>query len=322
MKVSISAPGDRSLVEIVDLDLVEGQTTIVFGPNGAGKSTLLRALAVADPAQLPDPVYLQQRPYLFRGSAGDNLGLGLDTEGAAWARQLADEMGIGHLLDQPSNTLSGGERQRLALARTLAFPGVWVLLDEPLAAIDHADRAELLSILTRMLEDRNALVVTHDIGVVATLADYLVVLDHGRILQQGPVTDVISSPSGVRSAEILGIANLISGTARDRGEMCSLHSGSVAILGMGNVDGPARALFGAEAVTLRPVAAVPTSARNFWKGTVSSLLHRGQLIEVALDIGVRVVALVTPGALVDLDLKPGDEIGVSVKASAVRIVPA
>jgi molybdate transport system ATP-binding protein len=312
-----------SLLDIEQFQLNEGQTTVVFGPNGAGKSTLLRFLAgVEGPGPLPEPVYLQQRPYLFRGTAGHNLGLGLNSERAAWARQLADQMGIDLILEQSSETLSGGERQRLVLARTLAYPGDWVLLDEPLAAIDHADRPGLLSFLTRLLEGRSAVVVTHDIGVVATLADDLIVLDRGRILQQGPVAEVMGSPSGVRSAEVLGMANLIGGIARDLDGMTVLKTGPVTILGMGEVVGEARALFGAEAVTLRYFDTHASSARNTWKGSVESVLPRGQLVEVAVDIGVRVVAVVTPGALVDLDLKPGDEIGVSVKASAVQIVPA
>ena len=323
MKPAISLRLDGSLLEIEQLELTEGRTTVVFGPNGAGKSTLLRLLAGVESASpLTEPVYMQQRPYLFRGTVGHNLGLGLNSEQAAWARQLAGHMGIDSILDQSSHTLSGGERQRLALARTLACPGVWLLLDEPLAAIDHADRPGLLSLLSRLLEGRSAVVVTHDIGVVATLADDLIVLDGGRILQRGPVAEVMGSPSGVRSAEILGMANLIGGTASDRDGMTVLKTGPLTILGIGDVAGPARALFAAEAVTLRHFDTQASSARNSWKGRVESMLHRGQLVEVAVDIGVRIVAVVTPGALVDLDLKPGDEIGVSVKATAVQIVPA
>ncbi|MDH3463703.1 MAG: ATP-binding cassette domain-containing protein [Acidimicrobiia bacterium] len=323
MRISLSIPPDGSILHVSGLELTDGGTTVVFGNNGAGKSTLLRALAGLSGSPLvPGPVYMQQRPYLFRGTARHNLGLGLDPEQAAWGRQLADHFGVGHLLEQDSGTLSGGERQRLVLARTLAFSGDWVLLDEPLSAIDRSDRTSLLAVLAELLDRRSAVVVTHDIDVVATLADRLVVIDGGRILQQGPVAEVIGSPEGIRTAEVLGVANLVGGVARPQDGGCVLDSGSVEIRGLGDVSGPARALFGAEAVTLRSVGSRPTSARNSWSGVVETILRRGQLVEVAVDVGVRVVALVTPGALVDLDLKPGHEIGVSVKASAVRIVPA
>lgn len=303
--------------------LPEGETTVVFGPNGAGKTTLLRALAgIGFDGLLADPVYMQQRPYLFRGSAGYNLGLGLDAEGAAWACQIADQFGIGDLLEQRTSTLSGGQRQRLVLARTLAMPGRWTLLDEPLTGIDRVDRDGLLAAMTRLLEKRNAVVVSHDIDIVAALADHLVVMEHGRVLEQGRAGSVIGSPASVRTAEVLGTANLISGLAREAGEMCLLQHGAISILGLGNVRGPGRALFGAETVTLRPATMETSSARNSWLGTVESILHRGQLVEVAVDVGVRIVAVVTPGAMVDLAVKPGDEVGISVKASAVRIVAA
>ncbi len=323
LTVTVTVPDDGSRLAVEGLELPGEQTTVVFGPNGSGKTTLLRSLAGFEgPTELQDVAYLQQRPYFFRGTAGYNLGIGLNAEAAAWGRQMAEEMGVGGLLDREARSLSGGERQRVALARALAAPGKWILLDEPLAAIDRADRGHLLGHLAGVLDGRSVVVVTHDVEVVATLADHLVVIDRGQILEQGDVATVIGSPSGVRSAQVLGVANLIDGLAREAGDICILEHGDVSIAGIGAVNGPGRALFGAETVTLRVPGAGISSARNDWLGTVETILHRGQLVEVAIDIGVRIVALVTPGALVDLSIEPGSEVGVSVKATAVRIVAA
>jgi molybdopterin-binding protein len=318
--VAVPAGGSRLLVE--GLELPPGKTTVIFGPNGAGKSTLLRYLAgLGSGPGLGSVSYLQQRPYMFRGTAGHNLGLGLDSEEAARARQVSDRLGVGDLLAHDAPTLSGGERHRLALARAVAAHADWLLLDEPLAPVDLADRHMILGLLSDEFEFRNVVLVTHDIDVVASLADHLVVLDRGRLIEQGPVAEVIGSPSGVRSAEILGKANLIDGLARLDSEVCVLSNDSVEIYGVGSAQGKARALFGAEALTLRlPGTGGATSARNTWIGSVETILDRGQLIEIAIDIGVRLVAVITPGALADLSLAPGGQVEVSVKASAVRIV--
>jgi molybdopterin-binding protein len=313
-------PEDGSRIQIAGLELPPGRTTVIFGPNGAGKTTLLRHL-VRELGASGTVAYIQQRPHMFRGSAGFNLGLGLDSEPAARAGQLADRLGVSSLLERQAPLLSGGERHRLALARTLARPADWYLFDEPMAPIDFAERREILSLLTSELEGRSAVVVTHDINVVAALADRVVILDKGKIVEQGEVSTVIGSPSFVRSAEILGKANLIDGHARPSGGLCVLEVGDVTITGMGDADGPARALFGAEAITLRLAGAGhDISSRNTWIGRVESISPRAQLVEVTVDIGVKVVAAVTPGALEDLSINVGADVGVALKASAVTIV--
>lgn len=320
MSFDVSIPEDGSRLQITGLELQPGKSTVIFGPNGAGKTTLLRHL-VRELGASGTVAYLQQRPHMFRGSAGFNLGLGLRSEPAARARQLADRLGVSGLLEQPAPLLSGGEKHRLALARTLARPADWYLLDEPMAPIDFAERREILSLLTSELDGRSAVVVSHDINVVAALADRVVIIDKGQIVEQGDVSTVISSPSFVRSAEILGKANLIDGHARPSDGLCVLESGDVTITGRGDADGPARALFGAEAVTLRLAGAGhDISSRNTWIGRVESISPRAQLVEVTVDIGVKVVAAVTPGALEDLAIDVGAEVGVALKASAVTIV--
>jgi molybdate transport system ATP-binding protein len=318
----IKVPDDGSRLDVSGLELPPGMTTVIFGPNGAGKTTLIGFLSRHEGLGGPGmTAYLQQRPHMFRGTAGFNLGLGLDAEAAGWARQLAERLGVAGSLEQEAPSLSGGEKHRLALARVLATPADWVLLDEPMAPIDFAERTDLLAVVAGALEGRSAVVVTHDINVVAALADHLVILDRGRIVEQGEVSRVIGSPTAVRSAEILGKANLIGGIAESSEGLCVLKAGDVHITGMGSVEGPARALFGAEAVTLRlSRAGHDLSNRNTWVGRVESLSRRGQLVEVVVDIGVRIVASVTPGALMDLGVEAGADVGVAVKASAVTIV--
>ena len=320
--LDVRVPDDGAIVDVAGLELLEGATTVVFGPNGAGKTTLLRALAGvgADPALVCH--YLPQRPYLFRGSVGWNLGLGLGAEQAAWAAQKAQLLGVGDLLASPSRHLSGGEAQRIALARALSSTQPWLLLDEPLAAINHADRGIVLSLIAEELTGRSSVVVTHDLDVAAALGDSIAVMAGGRLLQQGPIGSVLAGPSSIEVARILGVKNLISGTASRSDAMSLVRSDVIEVAGTGDVEGRARAVFAAEAVTVLPPGAARGSARNRWTGTVADLRTLGSLVEVVVDVGQPVVAMVTQGAASDLQLAVGSRVEVAVKASAVTVIPA
>ena len=320
--LDVRVPDDGSIIDVEGLELAEGATTVVFGPNGAGKTTLLRELAGIGGDPIIACHYLPQRPHLFRGSAGWNLGLGLDAEEASWAAQKARLLGVGELLSSPSRQLSGGESQRLALARALASKEPWLLLDEPLAAIDHADRDMVLSGVSQELTGRSAVVVTHDLDVAAALGDRIALMEGGRLLQQGPIDVVLAGPASVEVARILGVKNLITGIASRRGNMNFVKSEAIEVAGTGDVEGRARAVFAAEAVTILPPGAPGGSARNRWTGTVADLRALGSLVEVVVDVGQPVVAVITPGASSDLELTVGARVDVAVKASAVAVIPA
>lgn len=320
--ITVKYPDDGSIIDVVDFDLVDGATTVVFGPNGAGKTTLLRKLAgIGGSEPTLEATYQPQNPYMFRGSAGMNLGLGLNDEEAGLAGQHADAVGIREKLAEPTSNLSAGERQRLSLARTLANGSHWTLLDEPLSAIDLADRQMVLALLTSCLAGRSAVVVTHDLDVAIALADQLVVLDHGRILQYGPPAEVLASPDSAEVARIVGVGNLIAGIGTSASGFTEVIANGMTIVGRGSVDGPARAMFPAESVLLGGDGQ-STSARNRWSGRVMKVEQRANVVSVTLDVGFPVVALVTPGGVADLSLEPGKSTHVAIKANSVTVVPS
>ncbi len=319
-------PADGSRLDVAELRLEAGERLVVFGPNGAGKSTLLRLLAGVLPGGAAiDAAYLPQQPYLFRGSAGWNLELGLDASQGAEARRLAERLGVAGVLAQPARVLSGGERQRVALARILARPEPWLLLDEPLAALDAQDRMHVARLLVEALGARGAVMVTHDREEAAALGAAVAVLVDGHILQQGPVETVFALPADEAVARAVGVANVIAGRITiTEGPLAAVDAGPIPVwgLGEGELGSRARALFGAEAVTVYPGDQMAAgSARNRWTGRVAELRESGRLIEVLVDVGVRVVALVTPGAQEALSLSEGDSVAVAVKATAVKVIP-
>ncbi|MDH3259528.1 MAG: ATP-binding cassette domain-containing protein [Acidimicrobiia bacterium] len=320
-------PADGSIVSVERLSVEAGGRLIIFGPNGAGKTTLLRLLAGVLPGgPLLGAAYQPQHSHLFRGSAGWNLGLGLNSEQAARARTLADRFGLDPALYQePASALSGGERQRLSLARTLARPEPWVLLDEPLAALDVADRVVVAAALVDSLSGKGAIIVTHDREEAAVLGERVAVMVGGTIAQEGPVAEVFSLPVDDRVAKAVGVANVLDGVAGSReGPLCSIRVGALHVWGLGDLEegAGARVLFGAEAVTLFPGHdASAGSARNRWPGTVAVLRETGRLIEVIVDAGSPIAALITPGSREALQLAPGAPVTLTVKATAVRVIP-
>ena len=195
--------------------------TALYGPSGCGKTTLLRALAglerAAGRVSLGDPVWqddarrvfvpTHQRPigYVIQESAlfphltvqgnlrfaGRRAGRG----GAAVdVEALVGLLDIGPLMERRVQTLSGGERQRVAIARALATRPRLLLMDEPLAALDAARKAELLPYLARLNAETGVPIVyvSHALDEVAQLADHLVLMDNGRVRADGPLTELLS----------------------------------------------------------------------------------------------------------------------------------
>jgi molybdopterin-binding protein len=165
-------------------------------------------------------------------------------------------------------------------------------------------------------------VVTHDRDDAVMLADTLAVMVDGRIRQVGPIRDVLGLPADDAVAAVLGIANAHAGrvTGSD-GPLVVVDVGGARIWGVGDVDGDAVALFGAETVTVfagREGSA--GSARNRWVGRVDQVRELGRLIEIVVDAGFPVVAVLTPGSADALGIRPGAHVTLAVKATAVRVV--
>jgi molybdate transport system ATP-binding protein len=323
----LTYPRDDPIVRFDELDLKAGRRVVLFGPNGAGKTTLLRLIAgTLGDAEVPPSAYLPQTPYLFRGLAGWNLGLGLDAEAAGRARVLCEKLSVGHLLAEPAHHLSGGERQRLGLARVLAQPEPLVLLDEPLAALDLRDRMEVASVIHEALAGRTAVIVTHDREEAAVLGDRMIVLIDGEVAQDGDVADVFARPASADVAAIVGVGNVIEGTVHAVGEVLTeMQCGELSVSGIGAVEvgHAARAVFGGEAVTVYAKGIEPeSSARNTWSGHLVEIRPADRLVELVIDVGAPVVALVTPGALDALAIEVGDRLTVAVKATAIQVLPA
>ncbi len=327
----------------VQLALAEGEVAALLGPNGAGKTTLLRALAGLQPIDagsiwldgdpVDDPeidrfvpphersvgVVFQDHLLFPTMSVLENVAFGLRARGmaAAAARReagdLLERMGVSVYGRARPRELSGGQAQRVALARALVTGPRLLLLDEPLAALDVERRAQVRTELRRDLErfPGAALVVTHDPVDAVVLADRLVVVEGGRVTQQGTPDEVTARPATRYVAELAGV-NLLLGAAVDD-HVVRLSGGHELTVADPL---PGRTV----SVAVRPRAVAlhrqrpEGSPRNCWPGTVADLQADPDRVRVRLEGPVPVVAEVTPAAVVELDLRPGTEVWASVKA--------
>ncbi|TRY16887.1 ATP-binding cassette domain-containing protein [Tessaracoccus rhinocerotis] len=331
---------------VLDLDLPEGSCTAAIGPNGAGKSTFVGLLSgalrpdtgtvaihgrtVAGPGGFVPPhkrgvALLEQRSLLFPHlDVLANAMFGLRSRGVprhtARAEALAqlERVGCADLTHRRPNQLSGGQAQRVALARALAIKPDVVLLDEPMAAMDVAAAPEIRSLLRTHLAGRTSVLVTHDLLDVLTLASHVVVLERGRVVEQGRVADVLPRPRSQFLADFTGV-NLLFGDLVDGG--LRLADGTV-VAGLAGDDataGPGWASIPANAVGLH-LADPHGSPRNAVDVVVRAVEPRGPVVRVVVDLaGQALAADLTTGAVAELGVEPGLRLVASIKATAVTL---
>ncbi|MFF0776796.1 ABC transporter ATP-binding protein [Streptomyces sp. NPDC003720] len=328
----------------VALTAAPGDVIALLGPNGAGKTTALRALAGllpltgghlrldgtslerTPPESRPVGVVFQDYLLFPHLSALDNVAFGPRCQGVGKAEARAqaaawlDRMGLaGHAGAKPRR-LSGGQAQRVALARALATRPRLLLLDEPLAALDARTRLDVRAQLRRHLAEFEAVavLVTHDPLDAMVLADRLVVVEHGHVVQQGTPGEIARRPRTDYIARLVGL-NLYRGQAG--GHAVRLDAGP-SVTTTEDLSGPVFVAFPPAAVTLfrdRPSGA---SARNLWACEVAGLETHGDQIRADLTGELPLAADLTTVAAAELDLHPGASVWATVKATQTHAYPA
>lgn len=215
------AAGKR-LIDEIELMIPARLLTVVMGPNGAGKSLLLRLLhGLIEPSAGQvlwggEPIneavrkrqaMVFQRPVLLRRSVAANIRFVLKIRGSAGTercQELLRHAGLEAQSEQPARLLSGGEQQRLALVRALAMNPEVLFLDEPTASLDPASTAAIEAMVSEAHEcGTKVIFVTHDLGQARRLADEIVFLHRGRLMERTPAPQFFEQPASRQAREYL-----------------------------------------------------------------------------------------------------------------------
>jgi molybdate transport system ATP-binding protein len=212
------------------------------------------------------------------------------------------------------------QAQRAALARALATDPRVLLLDEPLAALDAGTRASVRRDLRRHLEtfDGMRILVTHDPVDAYALADRVAILDAGRVVQVGTLSEVAAHPRSRYVADLVGV-NLVTGNVGD-GVLVTGAGARVVIADAPS--GPSFAVIRPHSIVIERSHSAGSSARNVWPGTTTDVDRLGDRVRIGIDGILPLTAEITGAALDALQLRPGDEIYASVKATDIEVYPA
>ena len=343
---------ERLTLSVERIALREGEILGVLGPNGAGKSTLMRVMALL---QLPTSgrvwyrnrsgsraaealrrasAAVFQRPHLWTGTVAYNVSLGLKFQRGPTAevrprvQRIAALLGIEALLEESVATLSGGEAQRTALARALVAEPEVLFLDEPTANLDAEVKTALRQDIERLARTRagSTLLVTHDQHEAFSLADRIVVLEEGRLVQLGSPADLYENPASLYVAGLTGAEFAVRGrvTGIDEGLITvDVEGMPITAVGAGARDDPVKIAYRPEDLVLGDPSEdeLRDSARNSFFSTVSEVRVLGGLVRVRLEGPPAMVALVSQPAAEKIGLNPGSRVSVRIKATALHAFP-
>jgi len=285
-----------------------------------------------------------QEALLFDATVYANVASGLKIRGVNSSEIISivntrlEQFGIGHLRDRSAKTLSGGEAQRTSLARAFAIQPQLLFLDEPFAALDPPTRETLLEDLNRVLRTSGttAIMATHDQVEALRLSDRIAVMNEGRITQIGRPEEVMNHPRDEFVASFVGVETIIEGRVikcERATATIAINSNPTALMetgaaipcleAAGQVQ-PGEQVFCCirpEHVTIFPGGRHDrSSARNAFPATINRIIPAGPFYKVHLNGGFPLVAYVTVQSIEDLNLRVGETVIASFKATAVHMI--
>lgn len=331
--------------------------TALFGHSGAGKTSVINMIAGLDTPdsgyiiinnhcvfdaekRINIPPEKRRFGYVFQDgrlfphmSVRDNLTYGMKRipSGERYIKfdQVVDLLGIQHLLKRHPANLSGGEKQRVAIGRSLLTSPVLMLMDEPLASLDASRKSEVLPFIARLSREFSIpiLYVSHSLDEIVNLADTLIFLAGGKLMAVGSVEDVTSRKdfqhiAGRMESGVI-ITTKVEAHEPEAGLTRLRFAGGVLNIPLIElkVGNTIRVRINPRNVGIALGPLPRSSFQNIFQGVVKEVIdsHDGTLVDIHLDIGVPVVATITPRARQELELEPGIQVYVMVKSVSISL---
>ena len=330
--------GNIAAVDNVSFYVDDKEYICVIGPSGCGKSTLIKCIAGIIEADQGDilidnqsvrevPIEDRNIGFVFQDIAlfpqmtvRDNVSYGLAVRGAGSERIARVTNEMLHLISMRErsrslpNELSGGAQQKVAVARAIATGSFLFLLDEPLGALDALVRVELRYELKQLARDLGLTVihVTHDQEEALSIADRVIIMKRGKIVEIGSPAEVYLSPKSLFTENFVGETNLLEGKVlRIEGDFCTVGIGSRAIRTLASGKQPDERVV----VSVRPefvfLKEASSNDRNGWKGKIKQVTFLGSLNRylVETEEGIELVAHVATTSELDGEFHVGDRVG-------------
>ena len=338
-------------VEIENLDILPEETIGIIGPNGAGKTTLLKIIGFLEKPRAPygsgeiaflgekisgntdilsirrQISFVFQNSVLYNRSVFENVAIGFrirkypkkDIEFKV--NEWLEKLNIKNLANRRNFELSGGEAQRVCLARCLCLEPKLFLLDEPFSKLDFKTRESIILDLKGILKENklSTIFVTQDKIEALKLCDRLLVMNHGRIVQEGAPIDVLRKPNSKFVAEFLGMENIFPAKIYRKDGLTLADIGPLTLTVSPHIEGNAY-------ISIRPEDILiskdkfSSSARNSLCGKITNILDLADLIHVKIDAGVEFVSYITRQSLEEMELKKDMQVYITFKASAVNVI--
>ncbi len=328
----------------VSFSVEDGEYFVLLGRSGAGKSLLLeiitglthpdKGMVIIDNEDVTEKniqnrnigLVFQDYAIFPHLSVYDNVAYPLKSvhkstiEIKQKVKSLAAKTGISELLNRKPKTLSGGELQRVALARTLASDPKYLLLDEPFSSLDIQLRVELQRLLRKINKEGLTIIhVTHNFEEAIALADKVGVINKGKIIQVGTPKDVFHNPKSRFVANFTGIKNFYNAVISAKDSILLEDKVKIVCIS-GSSKGEGVVLFRSEDIVISKSEPISSMQNNF-KGNIVELIPTKNGVELLIDVGIKISALVTQQSVEKLSLSENDAVWVGIKASAIKFIP-
>lgn len=343
---------ERYILNINSFTLYKGAIKTIIGENGAGKTTFLLTLAslitpnsgnvffngmkifshISAKEYRKKIAIVFQENLLLNDSVFNNVAVGLTFRkfSSSDIKNKVDDilslLNITHLKNQKAKTLSGGEAKRVCIARALVIDPEILFLDEPFSSLDAVSKEGIIFDLAKIIKERkiSTLLVTHDRYEALRLSDSIVVMDSGRIIQEGSKEEIINYPKNTFVASFVGIENILEGVVvkQNNGDfLAKVQDKFIEGTGDFNVNTKLLLCIRPENIflSLEPKNSM-TSVRNFFFGTIKEINDYGHIYRITVDCGFLLVSYITKNSFKQMSLSLNDKIYAGFKATAVHAI--
>jgi len=339
----------QNIIDLEHIYLKEREIVSLIGVNGAGKTTLLLTLStLLKPHrgnlyfkgmlighEIKEQDYRKNISLLFHEnlfldtSVFENVAIGLKFR--KYPRQIIEEkvkdmlklLNIYHLKDRKATTLSGGEAKRVCIARALVIEPKILFLDEPFTNLDTPSKDEIIIDMGKIVKEKgiSLIIVTHDKYEALRLSDRIIVMEKGKIIQEGTKEEVLHYPKNSFVASFFGVENILEGKVIEQkdGEMLvDVYGNLVEAIGNFNKGTSLLLFIRPENIFLyKDVKHIKTSVRNHFRGKILEINNFGYYYRITVDCKFPIVSYITKSSFTELSLKINDEVVIGFKATSI-----